>query len=51
MEYRPISLRTIPGRSITGRFIPEREKQLAHVPVEDVLDDLGISYCCHNTRA
>ena len=24
----------------TGRFIPECEKQLAHVPVEDVLDDL-----------
>ena len=39
------------GQFNTGRFIPEREKQLAHVPVEDVLDDLGISYCCHNTRA
>jgi len=26
------------GQFNTGRFIPEREKQLAHVPVEDVLD-------------
>jgi len=37
LQHASVSGR-IPGRFITGRFIPEREKQLAHVPVEDVLD-------------